>query len=99
MRFLLVCYGRVAKTDIEAARTMPTVRDIPGPHRFYFYSFDCNEPPHVHVQRGRMVCKFWLERLALAENHGYSARELNRIRTVIQENLNKIREAWREHCG
>jgi hypothetical protein len=46
-----------------------------------------------------MVCKFWLEPLALAENHGFSARELNRIRATIQANLSRIQEAWREHCG
>jgi hypothetical protein len=29
---------------------MPTIRDISGPYRFFFYSFDCNEPMHVHAQ-------------------------------------------------
>lgn len=84
---------------VEAASAMPTIRDIPGPHRFYFYSFDCNEPAHVHVRRERMVCKFWLEPLTLAENHGFPARELNQIRATIQANLDRIQEAWREHCG
>ena len=78
---------------------MPTVKDIPGPYRFYFYSFDCNEPLHVHVRRDRTVCKFWLDPLSLAQNHGFSARELNQIRAIIQEELTKIEEAWREHCG
>ena len=78
---------------------MPTVTDIPGPYRFYFYSFDCNEPLHVHVRRDRTVCKFWLDPLSLAQNHGFSARELNQIRAIIQEELTKIEEAWREHCG
>ncbi|HVN79203.1 MAG TPA: DUF4160 domain-containing protein [Terriglobia bacterium] len=39
---------------------------------------------HVHVQRERMVCKFWIESLALAENHGFAPQELNQIRNVIQ---------------
>jgi len=54
---------------------MPTVREIPGPYRFFFYSFDCNEPPHVHARREQMVCKFWIEPVALAQNHGFSVRE------------------------
>jgi hypothetical protein len=29
---------------------MPTVKGMAGPYRFFFYSFDCNEPMHVHVQ-------------------------------------------------
>ena len=45
---------------------MPAIKDIPGPYRFFFYSFDCNEPEHVHVQREYRVCKYWLTRLALA---------------------------------
>jgi len=44
---------------------MPTVKDIPGPYRFFFYSFDCDEPEHVHVQRENKVCKYWLMPLAL----------------------------------
>ena len=51
---------------------MPMVPDIPGPYRFFFYSFDCHEPPHVHVRRERMVCKFWLTPVALSMNHGFS---------------------------
>ena len=35
----------------------------------------------------------------LAQNHGFSARELNQIRAIIQEELTKIQETWREHCG
>ncbi|MGP0593877.1 DUF4160 domain-containing protein [Nitrospira sp. T9] len=45
---------------------MPNVRGIEGPYRFFFYSFDCNEPKHVHVQRERHICKFWLEPIFLA---------------------------------
>jgi hypothetical protein len=78
---------------------MPTVPGITGPYRFYFYSFDCNEPMHVHVRRERKVCKFWLERIALAYNNGFSAKELNRIRKLIVTYLGTIREAWNEHCG
>lgn len=54
------------------ADSMPTVPNIPGPYRVFFYSFDCQEPPHVHVQRERMVCKFWLTPVALSVNHGFS---------------------------
>ncbi len=78
---------------------MPSIKDIPGPYRFYFYSFDCNEPAHIHIRRERMICKFWIEQVELAQNHGFSARELKQIQTVIQTNLEKIREVWREHCG
>jgi hypothetical protein len=78
---------------------MPTIKDVEGTYRLFFYSFDCYEPPHVHVTRERMIFKFWLAPLSLAGNHGFSPRELNRIRVIIKENLNRIQEAWHEHCG
>jgi hypothetical protein len=78
---------------------MPTVRDIPGPYRFFFYSFDCNERMHVHIQRERMICKFWIRPVALASNQGFAAKELNTIRGIITRNSDKIMEAWYEHCG
>ena len=84
---------------IDRVFTMPAVQGIPGPYRFFFFSFDCNEPRHVHVRRERSVCKFWLEPVALAYNNGFSAKELNRIRQIIVDRLEHIREAWDEHCG
>ncbi len=78
---------------------MPTIKKISGTYRFFFYSFDCNEPPHVHVQRDRLVCKFWLTPVVLSHNHGFPAHELNRIRHLIKTHLTQILEAWNEHCG
>lgn len=77
---------------------MPTIKGVPGPYRLFFYSFDCNEPAHVHVERERMEAKFWLDPLALARNDGFTARELNRIRAVVMEHTERIRRAWDEHC-
>ena len=64
---------------------MPTIRGILGPYRFYFYSFDCDEPPHVHVQRDRASAKYWLHPLMLAANHGPATRDLAAIRRIIFE--------------
>lgn len=78
---------------------MPSVKGIPGPYRFFFYSFDCLEPPHVHVKREGMLCKFWLEPVVLASNDGFTPRELNQIRTVVLRYHAQLLEAWDEHCG
>ncbi len=78
---------------------MPAVKSIPGPYRFFVYSFDCNEPMHVHIQRERMICKFWIKPLALGKNQGFSAKELNMIRNLVKKNSEDIMEAWYEHCG
>jgi hypothetical protein len=80
---------------------MPSIKikGITGPYRLFFYSFDCNEPMHVHVQREKMVCKFWLEPVRLARRTRFSQRELNRIMRLIQANLDEIKGAWDEHCS
>ena len=78
---------------------MPSIKGIPGPYRLFFYSFDCGEPKHVHVQREKMLCKFWLEPMHLAKNDGFAPKELNAILKLIGRNLPKILEAWHEHCG
>jgi hypothetical protein len=78
---------------------LPSVRGIPGPYRLFFFSFDCREPEHIHVQRDRMICKFWLDPVVLASNQGYSAVELNTIRRILREHSDRILEAWHEHCG
>lgn len=78
---------------------MPTIKDIQGPYRLFFYSFDCHEPKHVHVQREKLICKFWREPISLSKNTGFSPKELNAIRRIVESDLNKILEAWHEHCG
>ncbi|MFM7575434.1 MAG: DUF4160 domain-containing protein [Microcystaceae cyanobacterium] len=51
------------------------------------------------MQREKLLCKFWLEPIALSKNYGFSAQELNTIRRIIKSNLPQILEAWNEHCN
>ena len=78
---------------------MPRISGIAGPYWFFFYSFDCDEPMHVHVRRDRQHTKFWLAPVELAWNYGFSPRELNQIRRLIVQHEQEISEAWHEHCG
>ena len=39
---------------------MPAILRV-GPHRFFFYSADAGEPPHVHVARDASEAKFWID--------------------------------------
>ncbi len=70
-----------------------------GPYRFYFYSHEPNEPPHVHVDRDDLSAKFWLEPVELARNLGFTPHELNRLERLVQEHRNDFLEAWDEHLG
>jgi len=77
---------------------MPTVLRS-GPYRFYFYSHEPNEPPHVHVDRDDQSAKFWLETVSLARNLGYSARELRAIQLIIEEHQGNLLERWHGYFG
>jgi hypothetical protein len=77
---------------------MPTILRE-GPYRFYFYSHEPNEPPHVHVDRDDLSAKFWLEPAELAQNFGYSAREARRIESIVTEHQDEFLEAWNEYFG
>jgi hypothetical protein len=50
---------------------MPTVPGISGPYRFFFYSFDCNEPQHVHVRRERKTSSSGSNRLLSVATTGF----------------------------
>ncbi len=77
---------------------MPTIKELSNGFRFFFFSFDCNEPLHVHVSKESKICKFWVEPLSLAKNHGFSSKELNAIYRIIQLESNLIKRYWYEHC-
>ena len=75
---------------------MPTVLRI-GRYRFYFYSNEGIEPPHIHVKAGSDQAKFWLEPIGLAANYGFRGHELNEIARLLQEYQGLLLEAWNEH--
>ena len=69
--------------------------------RFRFFFFSREEPrPHVHVDSADGEAKFWLDPLGvLANNHGFSQREVREIRNIIEERQQEIRDAWDRHFG
>ena len=77
---------------------MPTVLRWKG-RRFYFYSHEPNEPPHVHVDRGPSLAKFWLQPVGLARNFGFSAREFRMLQGLVTEQRDSSLEAWYGHFG
>ena len=68
-----------------------------GPYRFFFYSADGVEPPHVHVRRDRFTAKFWLDPLALASSGGMRGSEIRRIERIVEENRDSFLREWNVH--
>ena len=77
---------------------MPTVLRS-GPYRFYFYSHEPNEPPHVHIDRDDLSAKFWLQPVGLARNFGFSPAELRRLQKLVIRHQVELLEAWNGHFG
>lgn len=75
---------------------MPTVFRI-GPYRFFFYSNEAEEPPHIHAQRESMLAKFWLAPVSLATSTGFPAHELNKLLRLVEDHEAQFAEAWNEY--
>jgi hypothetical protein len=50
-RRTIKCYGRMAPPFWTE-----------GEFRYGFWSIDCNEPPHVHVEYRSSFAKFWIDK-------------------------------------
>jgi hypothetical protein len=70
-----------------------------GPFRFFFYSNEDGEPVHIHIQRDRMLAKFWLAPVALAGSTRFPPKELKKLEAMVIENRETLLEAWNEHFG
>lgn len=77
---------------------MPTVMRI-GAFRFYFFSHEPNEPPHIHVDRGTATIKIWLNPVEAAKSRGFRAHEIGGIVAMVDEHKVKLLEAWHEYFG
>ena len=77
---------------------MPTVLRI-GRFRFFFYSNEGLEPPHIHVEDAEKVAKYWLQPVELASNHGFRSHELTEIRVLTMEYCEQFLEAWNGYFG
>lgn len=77
---------------------MPTVLQV-GAYRFFFYSGDRDEPPHIHVERDDNVAKFWLDPVRLQSNGGFSRPEISTIARIVSEQRSVLLEAWSGYFG
>jgi len=75
---------------------VPTVHRE-GPYRFFFYSADRNEPPHVHVERNANRAKFWLDPVRLARSGGFGSAEVRQVEHLVTARAEFLLEAWNEY--
>ncbi len=75
---------------------MPTVLRN-GPYRFFFYSGDRGEPPHVHVERDDCEAKFWLDPVRLERSRGFAGKEINQVQAIIEGSRQTLLDRWNEY--
>jgi hypothetical protein len=75
---------------------VPALLRVRG-YRFFFFSLEGREPPHIHVAHAGRYAKFWLEPVELANNRGFRGHELAEIREIVIENREFFLEKWHEY--
>ena len=68
---------------------MPPIVHREGPFRFFFYSYEPREPPHVHVERDD----------AIADPGGLPPRDLQHIAVIVRTHRDSFLEVWHEYFG
>ena len=79
-------------------RMSPTVLRV-GRFRFFFFSRE-ETRIHVHVESSDGEAKFWLDpQIEAARSHRLKEKDLRRIRDLVVEHEQEIRDAWTRHFG
>lgn len=78
---------------------MPTVYRYGG-YRFFFYSNEGSERPHIHIQRGEDVAKFWLTpEVERVDSFGMNSHELAKLESVVRSKRTFLERKWHDFFG
>lgn len=75
---------------------MPIALRVKG-YKFFFFSLEWHEPPHIHVEQAERFAKFWLNPVSLVKSRGFRSGELAKIQQIIEEQQDILLEKWHEH--
>jgi hypothetical protein len=76
---------------------MPTILFLHG-YRFYFFSNEGNEPPHIHVEKREANAKYWLTpNVSCAYCYGFNSKEEKEISSIVKEYKQFFIGKWNEY--
>jgi Domain of unknown function (DUF4160) len=75
---------------------MPVALRVKG-YRFFFFSLEGHEPPHIHIEQAEKFAKFWRNPISLVKSRGFRSGELSEIQRIVEENQVTLMEKWNEH--
>ena len=76
---------------------MPTILRQDG-FRFFFYSREGNEPPHIHVGHDDEM-KVWLNTLTVAKVFNLSPSHQKLVMEIVSQNRDLLIKKWGEFHG
>jgi hypothetical protein len=68
-----------------------------GPYRFFFYSNEGREPPHVHVEGSSGYAKMWLTPIRLARAGGMRPGEVALLLRFVRAHQASLLRSWHEY--
>jgi hypothetical protein len=74
---------------------MPTIYRKNG-FRFFFYSHEGSEPPHIHVIGRGGEMKIWLQPVKIANHFGLAPHDRRDVLQIMLENIKLFRDKWSE---
>jgi hypothetical protein len=98
MRRVIIRRRGQTRATHRQASVMPTILRN-GRWRFFFYSNEGSEPPHVHVESADGEAKYWLTPVALVGSSRLKPRELRDLEWFVRLNRKFLLEAWNDFFG
>ncbi|UCF39280.1 MAG: DUF4160 domain-containing protein [Acidobacteriota bacterium] len=84
------------KVEARTAVRVAEVEDESAAVPEGLFSNEGLEPPHIYVQEGSKLAKFWLEAVELASSTGYAAHKLTKLRQLVETDQQFFLESWHE---
>ena len=84
-----------AVPGVNRCGRIPTVFRHEG-LRFFSYSSDWTEPPHVRVERGSDTVWIWLSPVRLQDSRGFARTEMGSMLKLTGENRTLMLRSWDE---
>jgi hypothetical protein len=66
-------------------------------YRIFVWSQDHENPPHVHVRKGKEYSTWDLRSLKCVESGKFSSSQLRSQRKLLQDFYDQIVESWHDH--
>lgn len=74
---------------------MPTILRKLG-FRFFFYSNENTEPPHVHIEKGEGYGKYWIDPVEKDYMHNFNKKEEKQAAEIVVEEQDNFKKKWYE---